>query len=365
MDNRKKWGLSFLIMVVSPILLMMLGATIHTSILFHRYREFYVGAGMPMPMEVRRLVTGLIITIVIVLAVSAFCIVSWIYKGFVSPIKKLREATKQIRSGNLDFELKVEGKDEIGELCEDFELMRRQLKETAEAKIIHDKESSMLISNICHDLKTPITSIQGYVEGLLDGVANTPEKQEKYIRTIYNKANDLNHLINELTIYSKLDTNRVPYNFQKLRMAAFFEDYVEETRLDMEGKNIEFHYFNYVEEACSIVIDPEQISRAMDNIIGNAVKYMDKPARVINLRVKDVGDFVQVEIEDNGKGIQQKDLPHIFERFYKGKNSSDKSFGVGLALARGIINRQNGTVKAENKKEGGAKFIMRFYKELS
>ncbi len=368
MKDRKKWGLSFVLMVVSPILLMMLGATIHTGILFHRYQELYMDAGMSTPPEVKNLITGLVITIVVVLAVSAFCIASWTYKGFVAPVKRLREATKEIRSGNLDFELKVEGKDEIRELCEDFELMRRQLKETAEAKVVHDQEASMLISNICHDLKTPITSIQGYVEGLLDGVANTPEKQEKYIRTIYNKANDLNHLINELTIYSKLDTNRVPYNFQKLKMTAYFEDYVEETKLDMEGKNIEFHYFNYVEEACSIVIDPEQISRAMDNIIGNAVKYMDKPAKVINLRIKDVGDFVQVEIEDNGKGIAQKDLPHIFERFYRADASRNetKGTGIGLSIVRKILDDHGGKIWATSKAGVGTTmyFVLRKYQEV-
>lgn len=368
MKSRRKGAFSFVLMVVVPILLMLLGATIHTGMLFYRYREFYNGPGMSAPPEVTRLITGMILAIVGVLVVSTACIAIWTYKGFVAPIRRLREATKQIRAGNLDFVLDTEGKDEIGELCEDFELMRRQLKQNAEDKIAHDAESGMLISNICHDLKTPITSIQGYVEGLLDGVANTPEKQEKYIRTIHNKANELNHLINELTLYSKLDTNRVPYNFQKLLMAPFFADYVEEEKFDLEAQNIELNYYNYVEENCSIIIDPEQISRVMGNIIGNAVKYMDKPHKVINIRIKDVGDFVQVEIEDNGKGIAQKDLPHIFERFYRADASRNetKGNGIGLSIVRKILDDHGGKIWATSKVGVGTTlyFVIRKYQEV-
>ena len=182
MKNRKRWGFSFLITVAIPTLLIILGTVIHTGIQYHKYQEIYAGTEMSAPPEVRGLITSLIFAIIAVLIVAAFCMTTWAYKGFIAPIKRLREATKQIRDGNLDFVVEAAGEDEIGELCADFEQMRKQLKATAEEKATHDKEASMLISNICHDLKTPITSIQGYVEGLLDGVANTPEKQEKYIR---------------------------------------------------------------------------------------------------------------------------------------------------------------------------------------
>ena len=120
---------------------------------------------------------------------TALLLVYWIYRTVSSPLSKLQEAARNIKEGNLDFEIKAEANDEFGELCRDFEEMRLRLKANAEEKVAYDKENKELISNISHDLKTPITAIKGYVEGIMDGVADTPEKMDRYIKTIYNKAN--------------------------------------------------------------------------------------------------------------------------------------------------------------------------------
>ena len=127
---------------------------------------------------------------IVILVVAGITLTVWVYRSILSPLNKLQEATKQIKAGNLDFTLDVDADDEIGELCNDFEEMRMRLRENAEEKVQYDKESKELISNISHDLKTPITAIKGYVEGIQDGVASSPERLDKYIRTIYNKAND-------------------------------------------------------------------------------------------------------------------------------------------------------------------------------
>ena len=221
-------------------------------------------------------------------------------------------------------------------------------------------------------MKTPITAIKGYVEGIIDGVADTPEKQEKYIRTIYNKANDMDKLINELTTYSKFDNNRIPYNFHKLNVADYFRDCVEEVGLDLESKNITLNYSNIVDPDTMVIADPEQMKRVINNIIGNSVKYMDKTKEksVIDIRILDQVDSIQVEIEDNGKGIAQKDLGNIFERFYRtdsSRNSSTGGSGIGLSIVKKIIEDHGGYIWATSKEGEGTcmHFVLRKYKETA
>ena len=281
----------------------------------------------------------------------------------------LQKATNEIKNGNLDFALEVEEEDEIGQICQDFEEMRIRLKESTEEKIQYDKENKELISNISHDLKTPITAIKGYVEGIMDGVASSPEKLDKYIRTIYNKANDMDRLIDELTFYSKIDTNKIPYTFTKINVASYFRDCVEEVGLDMESQNIELGYFNYVDEDVMVIADAEQMRRVINNIISNSVKYLDKKRGIINIRIKDVGDFIQVEIEDNGKGIAAKDLPNIFDRFYRtdsSRNSAKGGSGIGLSIVRKIIEDHGGRIWATSKEGIGTEihFVLRKYQEV-
>ena len=310
-----------------------------------------VSTGRVLP-QIRVFLKNMSISAILILLLTASLLIIWIYTGINVPLLKLRKATHNIAEGNLDFTLEVTGDDEISDLCRDFEEMRRRLRESTEEKIEYDRESKELISNISHDLKTPITAIKGYVEGIMDGVADTPEKMDRYIRTIYNKANDMDRLINELTFYSKIDTNRIPYTFNRINVSGYFEDCCEEVGLDLESKNIDFSYFNYVDEKVEVIADAEQIKRVINNIISNSVKYMDKAKGRINIRVKDVGDFVQVEIEDNGKGIGPKELPYIFDRFYRtdaSRNSAMGGSGIGLSIVRKIVEDHGGKIWASSK----------------
>ena len=294
----------------------------------------------------------LFISAFVILISVALVVGLWVYRSIAVPLVKLKKATQNIKEGNLDFVLDVEGKDEFSELCQDFEEMRRRLKESTEEKSLIEKENRELISNISHDLKTPITAVKGYVEGIMDGVADTPEKMDRYVRTIYNKTNEMDHLINELTFYSKIDTNRIPYTFNKLNVEDYFEDCSEEVGLELETRGIELVYANYVEKDVMVIADGEQIRRVIHNIISNAIKYMDKPKGIIQIRIKDVGDFIQIEIEDNGKGIGPKDLPYIFDRFYRtdvSRNSSKGGSGIGLSIVKKILEDHGGKVWATSR----------------
>lgn len=311
----------------------------------------------------------LFISAFIILISVALVVGLWVYRSIAVPLVKLKKATQNIKEGNLDFVLDVEGNDEFSELCQDFEEMRRRLKESTEEKNLIEKENKELISNISHDLKTPITAVKGYIEGIMDGVADTPEKMDRYVRTIYNKTNEMDHLINELTFYSKIDTNRIPYTFGKLNVEDYFADCAEEVGLELETRGIELVYANYVEDNVQVIADGEQIRRVIHNIISNAIKYMDKPKGIIQIRVKDVGDFIQVEIEDNGKGIAAKDLPSIFDRFYRtdvSRNSSKGGSGIGLSIVKKILEDHGGKVWATSRLGIGTimYFVLRKYQEV-
>lgn len=318
---------------------------------------------------VRIMTKDLFFTALIILIFTSVSVGLWIYRSVATPLVKLRKATQNIKDGNLDFVLSVDGTDEFSELCRDFEEMRRRLKESAEEKIVLDKENKELISNISHDLKTPITAVKGYVEGIMDGVADTPEKMDRYVRTIYNKTVEMDHLINELTFYSKIDTNKIPYTFAKINVAEYFGDCVEEVGLDLDARGIELGYFNYVDKDVVIIADAEQMKRVINNIIGNSIKYMDKKRGIINIRIQDVGDFIQVGIEDNGRGIAARDLPNIFDRFYRtdaSRNSSKGGSGIGLSIVKKIIEDHGGRIWATSKEGIGTEihFVLRKYQEV-
>ncbi len=317
-----------------------------------------------------QLVISFCVAELVILFLTAVIMVIWIYRGVAPQLKTLKIAANNIKEGNLDFSVASNGTDEMSELCNAFEDMRVRLKNNAKDRLEDEAEQRALISNIAHDLKTPITAIKGYAEGMLDGVADTPEKREKYIRTIYNKANEMNTLINELTLYSNIDTNKIPYNFQKLNLHAYFADCIEELGMDLENQHIRLDYSNFVDPDVLIIADPEQLGRIIHNIVSNSVKYMraDVASR-IGITIKDVGDFVQIEIADNGRGIATRDLPYVFDRFYRAdasRNSAAGGSGIGLSIVKKIVEDHGGKIWVTSKENQGTTmyFVIRKFMEV-
>lgn len=294
---------------------------------------------------------------ILAIVLTASVLVAWLYQGIIKPLSVLRKATQQLQEGNLDYHLESVSDDEIGQLCSDFEEMRIHLKEQIEVRIQYEQELKELISNISHDLKTPLTAIKGYAEGLIDGVADTPEKQQKYLRTIYSKANDMTTLVEELSFYSKIDTNNMPYHFEQVLVNDYFRDCMEECRAELEIKHFAVEFSTNVEDTVYVTADREQLKRVMNNIIGNSAKY-SKPEEEnkIAVRILEEAKFVRVEVEDNGQGISQTDLQHIFERFYRAdhsRNSKQGGTGLGLAIVKKIIEEHGGTIHAESEEGKG------------
>ncbi len=316
----------------------------------------------------RSFMIDMFLAIVLILVLTSLLLTQWIHMSVFAPINRLNLAMQKIAEGNFDYTLESTDENEIGELYRNYEDMRLRLKESTEEKVVNEGQNRELISNITHDLKTPITAIKGYVEGIIDGVADTPEKREKYLRTIYTKANDMDRLINELTYYSSIDNNRIPYNFQRILVADFFEDCVEDVGLDLESKGIRLDYSNLVSPGTRIIADPEQLKKVINNIVGNSIKYMDKAEGEIDIRLLDEVDSIRVEIEDNGKGIATKDLANIFERFYRtdaSRNSTKGGSGIGLSIVKKIIEDHGGYIWATSKEGEGTclHFVIRKYRE--
>lgn len=317
----------------------------------------------------KHLLVDMFIAIFLILIFTGIMLTKWIHRGVFIPVNELNVAMRKIKEGNFEYALETGFKGEIGDLYRNYEDMRLRLKESTEESRESEEQNRELISNISHDLKTPITAIKGYVEGIMDGVADTPEKIDKYIKTIYSKANDMERLINELTYYSRIDNNRIPYNFHRINVADYFGDCVEEVGMDLEQRDIQLNYSNLAAPDTVIIADPEQMKKVINNIISNSVKYMDKPRGVIDIRILDEVDSIRVEIEDNGKGIAQKDLGKIFERFYRtdaSRNSAQGGSGIGLSIVKKVIEDHGGKIWATSKAGTGTvmNFVLRKYQEV-
>ena len=304
----------------------------------------------------RKLFVDMAVAITLILVFTSLFLTRWISRSVFDPINELNVAMQNIAEGNLEYMLPHKDDGEIGDLYRNYEDMRLRLKESADEKILTEKQNKELVSNISHDLK-------------MDGVADTPEKMNKYIRTVYNKACDMDRLINELTVYSGIDSNRIPYHFHRINVAEYFGDCVEEVGLDLEAKNIKLNYSNLVAPDTLIIADPEQMKRVINNIIGNSVKYMGASEGEIDIRILDEVDSIRVEIEDNGKGIPAKDLPNIFERFFRSdasRNSAQGGSGIGLSIVKKIIEDHGGYIWATSKEGEGTcmHFVLRKYQEI-
>lgn len=339
-----------------------------------------------------------IISFLLIILFTAGILILWIYKGIVRPLQVLRKATHRMQEGDLDFSIETKSKDEIGMLCRDFEEMRIHLKESNEMRLKYEEEMRELVRNISHDLKTPLTAIEGYSEGLLDGVAKSLEKQERYIRIIHTKAKEMAKLVDELSESSKIENGIVPYNFQHVNVGQYFDDCVEELKIDLNVQGITLHYENEVPPNVRVEMDPEQIRRVINNVVGNSVKYFQNENPTIGIRLLDeelmpqnidyeqeekeekakqkssgkeqnrqvAFSMVRVEIWDNGQGISEDALPHIFDRFYRAdasRHSSTGGSGLGLAIARKIIKDHGGRIWASSKEGEGTYIFFTLCKE--
>ena len=299
--------------------------------------------------------------LLLILVVTNGILTYYVSRSIVKPIHSLKSAAQKIKEGKLNHSIDVKGKDELTELAQTFEAMRLQLKESATVQAQYEENRKELIAHISHDLKTPITSIKGYIEGILDGVTTSPEMLNRYIQTIYQKSNDLDHLIDELFLYSKLDLKKVPFSFEIVDVKDYLLDYVEELGFELEKKRVDIHLHYHYAACYQVHLDRDKIKRVFSNIIDNSLKYMDKEKGVIHIELALSEGQVKIEIADNGPGIPSEAIPYIFHQFYRAEQSRNKQTGgsgLGLAIARMIVEEHGGKIAVESGQDIGTKIMI-------
>lgn len=298
----------------------------------------------------------LFLSTIVVLVLTHTLLTTYMSRKIIRPLLELRKAARLVADGNLDFQVDINGKDELGQLGMAFEEMRSRLQHSILIQQQYETNRKELITNISHDLKTPITAIKGYVDGILEGVADSPEKNEKYMRTIAAKASEMDHLIDELFLYSKLDMQKLPFSFESVPILPYLNDWAEELKVELEKLEVELDIAMSGGKAARVSVDRDSFKRVLGNIIQNSLKYMEKPKKRITVNTWVEGENFTLAIGDNGPGIPPEAAGHIFERFYRAeqsRNTNTGGSGLGLAIAKQIIVEHGGTIYADTKEGEG------------
>lgn len=287
-------------------------------------------------------------------------------KRVFTPIDQLTVGVDEISKGNYSVKIERDVVTDIGFiglLVDSFNEMAQKLQASEIMKTEYEENRKNLIANISHDLKTPITSVQGYIEAIQDGVVQSPEKIDKYLKTIYQNTVYMDRLIDDLFLFSKLDLQKLDFQFESVQIAAFMHDLMEEFQFELEEKQLNFHYVNQMKSDCLISIDRKRIYQAFRNVIGNAVKYginQDLEIKIAMQRQED--EFIDIRIEDNGPGISADKLPNIFNRFYRIDIERTKdlmSTGLGLTIAKELVQAHGGSITVSSIENEGTCFIIR------
>ncbi|QAR32591.1 HAMP domain-containing histidine kinase [Geovibrio thiophilus] len=268
------------------------------------------------------------------------------------PLRKLGEKTNEVAAGIFPDRFSLEAPYEIERLASDFNIMIARLKESREQK-------EEFVSNVSHELKTPLSSIKEAAQMLKEGAFdNDPESSRRLLDIIDAESERLIASVNGIIEISRLDINDAPYEMKPCSVGRILRNIVTKTEPIASGKKIAV-VCDIPDDLPDVSADREMISRAAENLIGNALKYTPEKGE-INISVKKTGErLLLVSVKDNGRGIAEADLPHIFERYRRGRNQQGdvKGTGLGLAIAKKIISRHGGEIWANSRPGEGSEFL--------
>jgi Signal transduction histidine kinase len=313
----------------------------------------------------KRLFPTILLTLLAALAVTNGVLTYLVSRSIIRPLYALKEAAGYIREGDLDHAIHLRRQDEIGQLGAALEEMRVRLQGSLSAQLELEQGRKELLANISHDLKTPITAIQGCTECLRDGIADTEEKRQKYVQMIAGKTSEMNRMIEELQLYSTLDTGKLPFHWETVNLTAYMIQLVNELQPDPRFNGTEITFANSLSiETALIRADRQKLHRVLMNLADNSLQHMKSdPKRLQFLLDQEPDGVYLLQIRDNGEGIPAEALPRVFDRFFRAESSRSPgkgNSGLGLAIVKQIIEAHDGTVTAASRPGEGTTIQLRF-----
>lgn len=297
-----------------------------------------------------------IMLLTMLIIISCYIIVTTLKNDILKPTYEIHNSTKAIINGDFDTIVKYDYDGEIGKLCHDFELLRVNLSYSINNERILKQKEKLLLAYISHDLRTPIATITGYVEGINSGLVTDKEKIKEYTNIILKKTSMLNNLIDDILEHSKSQLNEFSIIKSECYSKDFFTKFLLVAKKDCESKNIKLLYTEIPNVI--INIDKKRISQVMDNIIGNAIKFTKKDG-VIEIIFSIYNSNFLVSVKDNGIGIKASDLPMIFHEFYRGEKARTLNVpgsGLGLSITKYIIEKHGGIIECDSVLNYGSIF---------
>jgi signal transduction histidine kinase len=303
---------------------------------------------------------AMILFIVTIIFLTNQFLTRFVVKSITASLDTLVYGVRQIRDGNLNYHIEYAGKDEFADVCSDFNEMAQRLLDSVNARQKDEENRKELIAGISHDLRTPLTSIKAYLEGLEKGVAATPETQKRYLNTIRNKTNDLECIVNQLFLFSKLDIGEFPFYLQEVNIGDEITSMLIDLSEEYKKKGLEIILIQNIKNIY-VQADVIQLRRAFINVLENSVKYKNKTLGQIRIACEADNNYVTIKFLDNGPGVSKDALPKLFDVFYRSdsaRSNPSKGSGLGLAITSKIIERLGGLIKAQNIQDSGLAIIM-------
>ncbi len=298
-------------------------------------------------------------TTAIVLAVAITALLGlFLFRRLSRPFARLRRGVQSFEQGEYSHRIEVKHNDEIGELALAFNNMAATIESNIEKLEETDRIRRDLIANVSHDLRTPLASIQGYIETiLLKDETLTPDERVRFLSTVFANVSTLGNLVEELFELSRLDAKQKQPEREAFSISELAQDIVLKLQPAAEARQVSLRA-RMDQDLPFVFADIGMIDRAISNLIENAVRYTNSGGEVV-LAVRKVGPSVNISVQDTGVGIDPEELPHIFERFYrvdKSRSRASGGAGLGLAITKKIIEAHDSQIAVESRPDEGSTF---------